>query len=76
MQSWQMILQSTILQLVPAMGLSFALAFFAWGLRAVTAAAALAGVVLTVLLCLAAGPAALLPVGAVFIRRAFRRSCR
>jgi uncharacterized protein (TIGR00297 family) len=67
-QSWQIAnLQSTILQLVPAVGLSLALAFFAWGLRAVTAAAALAGVVLTVLLCLAAGPAALLPVGAVFL---------
>src|ERR1019366_1116992 len=49
------ILQSAILPLVPAIGLSLALAFFAWGLRAVTAAAALAGVVLTVVLCVAAG---------------------
>ena len=61
------ILQSAILPLVPAIGLSLALAFLAWGLRAVTAAAALAGVVLTVVLCLAAGPAALLPVAAVFL---------
>ena len=66
-QSWQIILQGTILQLVPAIGLSLALAFFAWGLRAVTAAAALAGVFLTVILCLAAGNAALLPVAAVFL---------
>jgi len=67
LQSWQMILQSTLLQLVPAIGLSFALAFFAWGLRTVTAAAALAGVFLTIVLCLAAGNAALLPVIAVFL---------
>jgi uncharacterized protein (TIGR00297 family) len=67
LQSWQIILQSTILQLVPAIGLSLALAFFAWGLRTVTAAAALAGVFLTVVLCLAAGNAALLPVAAVFL---------
>jgi uncharacterized protein (TIGR00297 family) len=67
-QSWQIaILQSTILQLVPAAGLSVAFAFLAWGLRAVTAAAALAGVFLTVVLCLAAGPAALLPVATVFL---------
>jgi uncharacterized protein (TIGR00297 family) len=67
-QSWQnTIFQSTILQLVPAIGLSLALAFFAWGLRAVTAAAALAGIFLTVILCLAAGPPALFPVAAVFL---------
>jgi uncharacterized protein (TIGR00297 family) len=66
-QSWQLILQGTILQLVPAIGLSLALAFFAWGLRTVTAAAALAGVFLTVVLCVAAGNAALLPVAAVFL---------
>ncbi len=66
-QSWQIILPSTILQLVPAIGLCLALAFFAWGLRAVTAAAALAGVFLTVVFCLAAGNAALLPVAAVFL---------
>jgi uncharacterized protein (TIGR00297 family) len=67
LQSWQIVLQSAILQLVPAIGLSLALAFFAWGLRAVTAAAALAGVFLTVVFCLAAGSVALLPVGAVFL---------
>lgn len=62
-QSWQ----SAIPQLVPAVGLSVALAFCAWGLRAVTAAAALTGVLLTVVLCLAAGPAALFPVLVVFL---------
>jgi uncharacterized protein (TIGR00297 family) len=62
-QSWP----SAILPLVPAIGLSMAFAFFAWGLRAVTAAAALAGLCLTVVLCLAAGPTALLPVMAVFL---------
>jgi uncharacterized protein (TIGR00297 family) len=66
--SWQnTISQSTILPLVPAIGLSLAFAFLAWGLRAVTAAAALAGAALTIVLCLATGPAALLPVAAVFL---------
>jgi uncharacterized protein (TIGR00297 family) len=63
LQSWQ----SAIPQLVPAIGLSVALAFVAWGLRAVTAGAALTGVVLTVVLCVAAGPAALFPVLVVFL---------
>ena len=63
LQSWQ----SAIPQLVPAVGLSAAFAFLAWGLRAVTAGAALTGVFLTIVLCLAAGPAALLPVATVFL---------
>jgi uncharacterized protein (TIGR00297 family) len=62
-QSWQ----SAIPQLVPAVGLSVAFAFCAWGLRAVTAAAALTGVLLTVVLCVAAGPAALFPILIVFL---------
>jgi uncharacterized protein (TIGR00297 family) len=62
-QSWQL----AIPQLLPAIGLSVALAFLAWGLRAVTAAASLTGVVLTLVLCLAAGPAALLPILTVFL---------
>jgi uncharacterized protein (TIGR00297 family) len=44
-----------------------AFAFLAWGLRAVTAGAAVVGVFLTIILCLAAGPAALLPVIVVFL---------
>jgi uncharacterized protein (TIGR00297 family) len=63
LQSWQ----SAIPQLLPAIGLSVALAFIAWGMRAITIAAALTGVLLTVILCLAAGPAALLPIIAVFL---------
>jgi uncharacterized protein (TIGR00297 family) len=66
-QSWP----SAILPLVPAIGLSVAFALCAWGLRAVTAGAALTGVVLTIVLCLAAGPAALLPVVAVFLLTMF-----
>ncbi|HVJ06082.1 MAG TPA: DUF92 domain-containing protein [Candidatus Saccharimonadales bacterium] len=62
LQSWQI----AIPQLVVAVGLSVAFAFLAWGLRAVTAAAALTGVFLSVVLCLAAGPAALLPIATVF----------
>jgi len=62
LQSWQV----AIPQLVAAVGLSVAFAFLAWGLRAVTAAAALTGVILSVVLCLAAGPAALLPIATVF----------
>jgi uncharacterized protein (TIGR00297 family) len=62
-QSWQI----AIPHLIPAVGLSVALAFLAWGLRAVTAGAALCGVLLTIILCLAAGPAALLPIMVVFL---------
>lgn len=66
-QAWQL----EILQLVPATGLCVAFALFAWGMRTVTAAAALAGTVLTLLLCWAAGPAALLPVLTVFLLAVF-----
>jgi len=62
-QSWQ----AAIPQLIPAIGLSVALAFIAWGIRAVTALASLTGVILTLVLCLAAGPYALLPVLTVFL---------
>ncbi len=61
-QSWQL----AIPQLLPAVGLSVAFALSAWGLRAVTASAAAVGVLLTVLLCAAAGPPALFPVMVVF----------
>ena len=63
LQSWQ----QANPQLFPAVGLAVAFAFLAWGLSAVTAAAALTGIVLTVILCLAAGPAALIPVIIVFL---------
>jgi len=62
-QSWQ----TAIPQLVPAVGLSVAFAFVAWGLRAVTAGAALTGVFLTIILCVAAGPGALFPILIVFL---------
>ena len=62
-QSWQI----AIPQLLPAIGLSMAFALLAWGLRAVTIGAALTGVLLTVVLCLAAGPAALIPIVIVFL---------
>jgi uncharacterized protein (TIGR00297 family) len=62
-QSWP----SAIPQLISAIGLSMALALLAWGLRAVTIGAALTGVLLTLVLCLAAGPAALIPVAIVFL---------
>jgi uncharacterized protein (TIGR00297 family) len=62
-QSWLV----AIPQLLPAVGLTVAFAFCAWGLRAITAGAAFTGVVLTVVLCLAAGPSALFPVFIVFL---------
>ena len=62
-QSWP----TAIPQLISAIGLSMALALLAWGLRAVTIGAALTGVLLTLVLCLAAGPAALIPVAIVFL---------
>jgi uncharacterized protein (TIGR00297 family) len=62
-QSWQF----AIPQFVPAFGLSLAFAFLAWGLRAVTVWAAVTGVLLTVILCLGAGPAALVPIMMVFL---------
>lgn len=63
LQSWQ----TTIPQLVLILGLSMAFALLAWGLRAVTAGAALTGILLAIVLCLAAGPAALFPVAIVFV---------
>lgn len=62
-QSWL----AAIPQLLPAVGLTLAFAFCAWGVRAITAGAAFTGVVLTVVLCLAAGPGALFPVFVVFL---------
>ena len=62
-QSWQ----HANPQLFPAAGLVVALALLAWGLNAVTVGAALTGIFLTLVLCLAAGPAALLPVFTVFL---------
>jgi uncharacterized protein (TIGR00297 family) len=67
LQSWQ----SAIPQLVPAIGLSVAFAILAWGMRAVTAAASLTGVFLTLVLCLAAGPAALIPIITIFLLTVF-----
>lgn len=62
-QSWQI----AIPQLVPAIGLLMAFALLARGLRAVTTGAALTGSLLTFILFLAAGPAALVPVILVFL---------
>jgi len=62
-QSWQI----AILHLLPAIGLIAVFAFFAWGVRAVTAGAALTGLALTFVLCLAAGPTALIPIVVVFL---------
>jgi uncharacterized protein (TIGR00297 family) len=62
-QSWL----RAVPQLLPAIGLSAAFAFLAWGLRAVTIGAALTGVLLSTVLCLAAGPAALFPIFIVFL---------
>ena len=62
-QSWLL----AIPQLLPAVGLSVAFAFCAWGVRAVTGAAALTGVLLTIVLCLAAGPGGLFPIMVVFL---------
>ena len=70
MDSGMMVFSSwlgTPLLLLPAIALPVALAFLAWTLRAVTAAAAFAGGFLALVLYLAAGPAALLPVFAVFL---------
>ncbi len=61
--SWQFAIPQTL----PAIGLCALFAFFAWAVRAVTAAAALTGVVLSLVLCLAAGPAALIPIVTVFL---------
>lgn len=55
------------LLLLPALGLPLALALLAWTLRSITAAAAFTGAFLTSILCLAAGPVALIPVTAVFL---------
>jgi uncharacterized protein (TIGR00297 family) len=62
-QSWQ----AAIPQLIPAIGLCMAFALLAWGLRAVTAGAALTGIILSTVFCLAAGPAALIPIVVVFL---------
>jgi uncharacterized protein (TIGR00297 family) len=54
-------------QLLTAVGLSAAFAFVAWGMRSVTAGAAITGFLLTGILCFAAGSGALLPVLTVFL---------
>jgi len=54
-------------QLLTAVGLSAAFALVAWGMRSVTAGAAFTGFLLTILLCAAAGPGALLPILTVFL---------
>ena len=57
----------TLFSLLPAIAIPLALALLAWTLRAVTAAAAFTGGLLALVLYLAAGPNALLPVIAVFL---------
>jgi len=58
---------SATIQQLPSLGLPLALAFLAWAVRSITAGAALTGAFLTAVLCLAAGPASLVPVLAVFL---------
>lgn len=53
--------------LFPAAGLAVAFALLAWGMNAITAGAVLTGVFLTIVLYLAAGPAALFPILTVFL---------
>jgi uncharacterized protein (TIGR00297 family) len=62
-QSWQFAIPQTL----PAIGLCMVFAVLAWGSRAVTAGAALTGVGLSMVLCLSAGPAALIPIVTVFL---------
>ena len=57
----------TLLALLPAIVLPLLLAYLAWILRAVTAAAAFTGGFLALVLYLAVGPGALVPVFAVFL---------
>ncbi len=63
LQSWQ----HANPPLFAAIGLTVAFALLASGLNVVTAGAAFSGAFLTIVLCLAAGPAALLPVCTVFL---------
>jgi uncharacterized protein (TIGR00297 family) len=63
LQNWLL----AIPQLLPAIGLTVAMALCAWGIRAVTTAAACTGVALSCVLCFAAGPAALIPIATVFV---------
>lgn len=52
---------------MPSAGLTIALALSAWGLRAVTLEGAIAGALLTFILCMAAGPISLFAVFSVFV---------
>lgn len=52
---------------LPALGLTTAFALAAWGMRAVSAGGAGAGLLLTFIICLAAGPLAMLAVVTVFL---------
>lgn len=52
---------------VPAAGLTLGLALAAWGVRAVTLSGAIAGSIITFIICMAAGPGALFSVGTVFL---------
>jgi uncharacterized protein (TIGR00297 family) len=54
-------------RLVPILSLTIAFALAAWGMRAVTFSGALAGLLITALICLAAGLPAFLTVFTVFI---------
>jgi len=53
-------------RVVPSAGLTISFALAAWGLKAVNTSGALAGAAVTFLLCMAAGPGALVAVLAVF----------
>lgn len=62
LQVWLSILP----QIFPAVAFTVAFAVVGWGIRAITAGAAITGTLLTVILCLTAGPAALMPIVTVF----------
>lgn len=54
-------------RLLPALGITAAFGLVAWGLRGVTALGALVGTIITLIICIAAGPGGFLTVLVVFI---------
>jgi uncharacterized protein (TIGR00297 family) len=56
---------------LPALGITIAFGLIAWGMRGVTARGAIAGVVTTFVICVAAGPGGFLTVLTVFVLTLF-----
>jgi uncharacterized protein (TIGR00297 family) len=54
-------------QLLIVAGLTVVFAAWAWGARAITGAAAITGIIITLVLCAAAGPGALVAISVVFL---------